>query len=163
MVEPVETTKTFNFIPMHFILKPFGQLTVQQLFEIYKLRSAVFVVEQNCAYQDIDDKDLEAFHLLMLSDDDVLAGYCRILSPGVSYKEPAIGRVVVDENFRGTNYGKLLMKQSINETLKLFTNQAIVISAQLYLLRFYTELGFIAEGEEYDEDEIPHIKMRYNP
>ena len=127
------------------------------------MRNAVFVVEQNCAYQDVDDKDQEAIHLLMLSDDHVLAGYCRILPPGVSYKEPAIGRVVVSENFRGTKSGKLLMKQSINETLKLFKDQSIVISAQLYLLKFYTGLGFIAEGEAYDEDEIPHVKMRYTP
>jgi len=144
---------------MNFLLKQFNQLSLRQLFEIYKLRSEVFVVEQRSAYQDVDDKDLVAHHFLMLQDEE-LAGYCRILPPKVSYKEPAIGRVVVNKGFRGKDLGKLLMKQAIDETKKLFPNQNIVISAQLYLLKFYTELGFTEEGENYLEDDIPHIKMR---
>src|SRR5690606_20022455 len=131
-----------------------------QLFEIYKLRCEVFVVEQNCAYQDVDDKDFKAHHLLMFQNEQ-LVGYCRILPPNVSYKEPAIGRVVVSKDFRGKQFGKLLMKQAVDETKKLFQNQDIVISAQLYLLKFYTELGFAKEGEEYLEDNIPHIQMRF--
>lgn len=145
---------------MFFLLKTFSELSVRQLFEIYKLRNEVFVVEQNCAYQDVDDKDLAAHHFLMLQDEQ-LVGYCRILPPNVSYKEPAIGRVVVAKSFRGKELGKVLMKQAVDETKKLFPNQDIVISAQLYLLKFYTELGFAKEGKEYLEDNIQHIQMRF--
>ena len=145
---------------MHFTLKEFSALSTTELFEIYKLRSEVFVVEQNCAYQDVDDKDLSAFHL-MLFEDDQLAGYTRILPPTVSYTEPSIGRVAVKKEFRTQGTGKILMKQSIKQSLELFNNQNIVISAQSYLLKFYTELGFTREGEEYLEDDIPHVKMKY--
>lgn len=145
---------------MKFLLKSFKELSLHQLFEIYKLRSEVFVVEQNCAYQDVDDKDLKAHHLLMFQDEQ-LVGYCRILPPNVSYKEPAIGRVVTNKAFRRNGFGKLLMQQALKEAEALFPNQDIVISAQLYLLKFYTELGFAKEGEEYLEDNIPHIQMRF--
>ena len=145
---------------MHFSVKQFEQLSTKELFEIYKLRSKVFVVEQNCPYQDIDEKDTEAFHVLML-DNHLLLGYSRILPPGISYKEPSIGRVVVDKEFRGNQSGKSLMKYSLNKALELYKNQDVVISAQLYLIRFYSELGFIKEGAEYLEDDIPHVKMRY--
>ena len=145
---------------MDWSLKEFSDLTTKELYEIYKLRSAVFVVEQNCAYQDVDEKDLKAWHLMLWSDSQLIA-YCRILGPSVSYPEPSIGRVLVAPAFRTKNLGKELMKYSITKTLELFKNQEIVISAQMYLLKFYTELGFRAEGEPYPEDEIPHIKMRY--
>lgn len=145
---------------MDFLLKTFIELSARQLFEIYKLRSEVFVVEQRSAYQDVDDKDLLAHHFLMLNDKQ-LVGYCRILPPNISYQEPAIGRVLVSKKFRGKELGKLLMKNALDETKKLFPNQDIVISAQLYLLKFYTELGFAKEGENYLEDDIPHVKMRF--
>jgi ElaA protein len=121
----------------------------------------VFIVEQNCAYQDIDDMDASAKHV-MLFDKDVLAAYARILPPGISYKEPAIGRVVVKKTFRGKDLGKLLMKQCIDQLQDTYTNSEIVISAQSYLLKFYSDLGFKAEGKEYLEDDIPHSKMRLN-
>jgi ElaA protein len=121
----------------------------------------VFIVEQNCAYQDIDDMDASAKHV-MLFDKDVLAAYARILPPGISYKEPAIGRVVVKKTFRGKDLGKLLMKQCIDQLQDTYTNSEIVISAQSYLLKFYSDLGFKAEGKEYLEDDIPHTKMRLN-
>jgi len=145
---------------MNFIVKTFDKLSIQQFFEIYKLRNAVFVVEQNCAYQDVDEKDPKAYHILMMMG-ETLAGYCRILPAGVSYPQPSIGRVVIDKEFRGKDLGKELMKFSISKTLDLFKNQDIVISAQTYLLKFYSDLGFKAEGAEYLEDDIPHIKMRY--
>jgi ElaA protein len=145
---------------MNFIIREFDKLSVKELFQLYRLRSEVFVVEQNCAYQDVDDKDLSAIHVL-LYDEDLLAGYCRILPPSVSYKEPSIGRVATSAQFRGKGLGKLLMKQSLTQTLELFKHQDVVISAQTYLIRFYKELGFKTEGEGYDEDGIPHIKMRY--
>lgn len=149
----------WQLLGMQFILKQFQELTVSQLYEIYKLRNKVFVVEQNCPYEDVDEKDPESYHFMML-EGQTLAGYCRILPPGISYAEPAIGRVVVDPDFRGKNSGRLLMNNCIKQTFELFHNQEIVISAQTYLLKFYTELGFVPEGEEYPEDDIPHIKMR---
>ena len=145
---------------MHFVFKNFEALAVTELYQIYELRSKVFVVEQDCAYQDPDDKDLLAFHLLMF-EGTVFTGYCRILPPGLSYSEPAIGRVVVEKKFRGAGSGQKLMKHSIHKTMELFKNQDIVISAQSYLISFYTQLGFISEGSEYLEDNIPHVKMRY--
>ena len=146
---------------MEFFIEEFNALTAKQLFEIYKLRSEVFIVEQNCAYQDIDDMDASDKHV-MLFDKDVLAAYARILPPGISYKEPAIGRVVVKKTFRGKDLGKLLMQQCIDQLQDTYTNSEIVISAQSYLLKFYSDLGFKAEGKEYLEDDIPHTKMRLN-
>jgi len=145
---------------MEFSIKDFNALTTKELFEIYKLRSEVFIVEQNCAYQDVDDKDLSALHVMLFSGPE-LAGYSRILPPGISYSEPSIGRVALRKKFRNKGSGKVLMKQSLNKTLELFKNQNIVISAQSYLIKFYNGLGFVQEGEEYLEDDIPHVQMRY--
>jgi ElaA protein len=144
---------------MEFLIAEFSSLTTKQLFEIYKLRSEVFIVEQNCAYQDIDNMDESAKHV-MLYDNGVLAAYARLLPPGISYKEPAIGRVVVKKTFRGKDLGKLLMQQCIDQLQDTYNNSDIVISAQSYLLKFYGDLGFKAEGQEYLEDDIPHTKMR---
>lgn len=144
---------------MEIILKEFKDLSNAQLFEIYKLRSEVFIVEQNCAYQDVDDIDQRAAHFL-ISEAATLAAYARIIPPGISYKEPSIGRVVVRKQFRGRDIGKLLMKECIKYMSTAFPKWEIVISAQSYLIKFYTELGFKAEGEEYLEDNIPHTKMR---
>lgn len=140
--------------------KTFEELNVHELFEIYQLRAKVFIVEQNCAYQDVDDKDKLARHVL-IKDENHLIAYARILPPGLSYSEPAIGRVVVDPNYRKKNFGKDLMKYCISKVMQLYNNQDIVISAQMYLLKFYSELGFETEGLEYLEDNIPHIQMRY--
>jgi ElaA protein len=144
---------------MEFIVKEFNSLSAKQLFEIYKLRSEIFIVEQTCAYQDVDNLDLIARHFMIFKD-DTLAAYARILPPSVAHDEPAIGRVVVKKSFRGQDLGKLLMQHCIDITEDLYKNQDIVISAQSYLLKFYTDLGFKAEGEEYLEDNIPHTQMR---
>jgi ElaA protein len=143
-----------------FIVKQFAELTTLELFEIYRLRSRVFVQEQNCAYQDVDEKDLLAHHVMMM-DGDRMEGYSRILPPGASYPEPAIGRVLVDKGYRGKGTGKQLMEYSIHKARELFGGGAIVISAQQYLTRFYEQLGFTVEGETYWEDDIPHVRMRY--
>ena len=145
---------------MQISLIEFSKLTVNQLYEIYKLRNEVFIVEQNCAYQDVDDKDLKSRHLL-LTIENILVAYARIIPPGISYKEPAIGRVVVKKEFRGKNYAKILMKSCLDYTIQLFKNQDIILSAQTYLIKFYSDLGFKIEGNEYLEDDIPHIKMRF--
>lgn len=144
---------------MQVYFKAFNQLSVYELFSIYKLRSKVFVVEQNCAYQDVDDKDLDAIHVLMMHNQE-LAAYCRILKPGSAYAEPAIGRVVVEPGYRKQQLGRQLMQASMAHALQLFKEQDVLLSAQVYLQAFYTSLGFVAEGEVYPEDDIPHIKMR---
>jgi ElaA protein len=145
---------------MQISLKEFSELTVNQLFEIYKLRNEVFIVEQNCVYQDVDDKDLKSKHLL-ITIENILVAYARIIPPGISYKEPGIGRVVVKKEFRGNNYAKILMKSCLSNMFELFKNQDIMLSAQTYLIKFYSDLGFNIEGNEYLEDNIPHIKMRF--
>ena len=145
---------------MQISLIEFSELTVNQLYEIYKLRNEVFIVEQNCAYQDVDHKDLKSRHLL-LTIENILVAYARIIPPGISNKEPAIGRVVVKKEFRGNNYAKILMKSCLDYTIQLFKNQDIILSAQTYLIKFYSDLGFKIEGNEYLEDDIPHIKMRF--
>ena len=139
---------------------PFDQLTVYQLHALYQLRSKVFVVEQHCAYQDVDEKDLKAQHVLGYNGSQLVA-YARLLPAGVSYALPSIGRVVVDPDFRNRDYGKVLMKYCLQQTLQIFDCKVIKISAQSYLQRFYEELGFTFTGKEYLEDDIPHMEMRY--
>ena len=146
---------------MNYFILSFNQLNIKQLFEIYKLRSQVFVVEQNCAYQDVDEKDLLAMHVLIYKK-ETLVSYARIIPPNISYLEPCIGRVVVNPDYRNKRYGFDLMEYCIKQSLSLYKNQTIVISAQLYLLKFYTDLGFVQQVESYLEDNIPHIKMLYS-
>ena len=145
---------------MKFILKQFAELSTRELFGIYLLRAKVFVVEQNCPYQDVDNKDLDSLHLMALRENQLI-GYSRIIPPGISYPEVSIGRVVVDKEHRGTGTGRELMKQSIHEACIFFGCNEIVISAQTYLLDFYKSLDFNPEGPEYLEDDIPHISMRW--
>lgn len=140
--------------------KPFAELSTLELYKIYELRALVFVVEQNCAYQDIDALDLSAEHVLMLEEERLVA-YARIMKGKSDAPASKIGRVVVHPDFRGQATGKKLMKYCIQQALEQSDSKEIVISAQSYLLRFYTELGFHVEGEEYLEDDIPHHCMRY--
>ena len=134
-------------------------MTALEWHRVLALRAQVFVVEQNCAYQDPDGKDVLSYHLLMESGEELVA-YARLVPPGVSYTEAAIGRVVTSQTVRGKGWGKALMEIAIAQTQKKFEVNEICISAQSYLLKFYQELGFVAEGEEYLEDDIPHWKMR---
>jgi ElaA protein len=145
---------------IHFNTKTFDQLTTIELYQLLKLRAEVFVVEQNCAYLDIDNYDLGALHILGTSNNEIVA-YARLLPQGYYHKEAGIGRVVTSTAVRSLGFGKLLMEYAITETLLQFNTTEIVISAQLYLEKFYTNLGFKTEGETYLEDDIPHIKMRY--
>jgi len=144
---------------MQFVLKPYKDLTVDELYEALKLRCEIFVIEQNCNYQDMDGKDKKSWHL-MGYDNNVLRAYARILPHNISYPEASIGRVVVAKDFRGRNAGKELMDEAIKQTKRLCNTNEIVIGAQQYLLKFYGDLGFVKEGEMYLEDDIPHIKMR---
>ena len=143
---------------INWVCKKFHELTVDELYELLRLRSEVFVVEQNCVFLDMDNKDQKCDHLLGWIGED-LAASVRIVPASVSYSEPSIGRVVTSPKYRRTGLGKLLMEEAIRITTQLHENQPIRIGAQLYLKEFYTSLGFEAEGEIYLEDGIEHIEM----
>jgi len=138
--------------------KRFNELLLEELYDILKLRSAVFVVEQDCVYQDVDGKDQKALHIIGRHQGKVVA-YTRVFGPGDYFKESSIGRVVVDIDFRKYGYGKNIMEASIKAVQELFQQTKIKISAQLYLKKFYNDLGFVQEGKDYLEDGIPHIGM----
>ncbi|MCK8481738.1 GNAT family N-acetyltransferase [Psychroserpens algicola] len=142
-------------------VKTFQELTTQELYDVLQLRSEVFVVEQDCVYQDIDGKDQQALHIIGYKSNNLVA-YTRVFKPGDYFKYASIGRVVVRENERQYQYGYDIMKASI-EAVKTHYNQTkIKISAQTYLKRFYNNLEFFEVGEEYLEDGIPHIAMIRN-
>ena len=143
---------------MIFTIKRFNELSIQELYVILQLRSEVFVVEQDCVYQDLDNKDLDAYHVLGILDKEIVA-YARIFKPGDYILESSIGRIVVKKEFRKVQYGYKLVVNSIQFIENNFQQNTILISAQLYLTKFYNSLGFIRVGEEYLEDGIPHIKM----
>lgn len=129
-----------------YYTKSFKELTNDELYRILQLRSEVFVVVQNCVFQDIDNKDQESYHLLCYVD-GVIAGYIRLLPAGLSYKEISIGRVVTATAFRGKGLGKELMQKSIEACEKLFKGNTIRIGAQRHLSKFYNSLGFIESGD----------------
>ncbi len=139
-------------------IKAFNELNLNSLYEVLQLRAEVFVVEQNCPYQDVDGKDQKAMHILGYHKEQLVA-YTRVFEPGYYFDNASIGRVVVKENVRQYGFGKDIMKASIafiEDTLDLST---IELSAQTYLKKFYNDLGFQEIGEGYLEDDIPHIRM----
>lgn len=138
--------------------KSFTELTTQELYELLQLRSEVFVVEQDCVYQDIDGKDQRALHVLGYSN-NILVAYTRLFKPGDYFNEASIGRVVVKESERHHQYGYAIMEASNQAIKEIFNETVIKISAQTYLNKFYTNLGYKAIGEEYQEDGIPHVAM----
>ena len=143
-----------------FTCLPFDQLTLTELYAVLALRQEVFVVEQNCPYQDCDGKDQPAWHLLGRDETGALVCYTRLLPAGVAYPDyPSIGRVVSAPVARGTGAGRVLLARSIEQCYVLFGPRAIKIGAQTYLLKFYEDFGFRSTGEEYLEDGIPHTKM----
>jgi len=139
-------------------VKYFKELTTQELYKILQLRSEVFIVEQDCVYQDIDSKDQKALHVLGFKEEKIIA-YARVFKPGDYFKNANIGRVVISKNERQHKYGNDIMMASIEAINKHFKETIIVLSAQTYLKRFYNKLGFKETGEEYFEDGIPHIEM----
>jgi len=143
---------------VEFSVKTFNEITASEMYQMLRLRSEVFVVEQDCVYQDIDNKDQKAFHVFGFKNQELIA-YSRIFDSGDYFNLPSIGRIVVKEEERQFKYGYELVDKSIQYILKNFTEKSILISAQTYLLKFYNSLGFIQQGEEYLEDGIPHIKM----
>ena len=143
---------------MEFIVKTFNELTTTELYDILHLRSEVFVVEQDCVYQDIDYKDQKAFHVIGIKNHQIIA-YARVFDSGDYFKKPSIGRIVVKESERKFKYGYQLVESSIQFIQDNFQEKDILISAQTYLTKFYNSLGFMQIGEGYLEDGIPHIKM----
>ena len=146
---------------MEFIIKTFKELTTLELYEILQLRSEVFVVEQDCVYQDLDFKDQKALHVIGFKNDKIIA-YTRLFDSNQYFDTPSIGRVVVKETERKFGYGHDLIKASIQAISDNYNETKITISAQLYLKKFYEAHEFIKVGEEYLEDGIPHIKMIRN-
>ena len=143
---------------MDIKVKSFEELTKLELYYLLQLRSEVFVVEQDCVYQDVDGKDEKALHVLGFKNQKIVA-YTRIFKPGDYFEETSIGRVVVSKKERQFKYGYDIMEASIKAIKHHFNTSKIKISAQCYLKKFYSNLGFEAVGEEYLEDNIPHIVM----
>jgi ElaA protein len=140
-------------------IKPFDELSAPELYSIMQLRNEVFVVEQDCVFQDADDRDQASYHLMGWQQETLVA-YSRIVPPAVAFdREPSIGRVATLKIVRGQGYGKDLMKKSIEELRSRFGNVPYKIGAQLYLKKFYELFGFEQSGEPYLEDGIPHIHM----
>ena len=140
-------------------VKSYDQLSKEDLYHILRLRSEVFVVEQNCVYPDIDNKDQRALHLFICSHNDIIA-YTRLFNAGDYFDEASIGRVVVDKNFRDNKLGHIIIEKSIQTIKEKYNRSCILISAQTYLKNFYASHNFLQIGEGYLEDGIPHIKMR---
>ena len=137
----------------------FSQLSIEQVYEIFRARNEVFVVEQNCPYQDCDNKDLDAMHITGHMENNLVA-YTRILSPDISFPGAAsIGRVLTASIARKKGIGKALMKYSIQQSENLYQNFPIIIAAQLYLEKFYMDFGFNRSSENFLEDNIPHLLM----
>tara|TARA_B100000900_G_scaffold363227_1_gene337053 strand:- start:1903 stop:2346 length:444 start_codon:yes stop_codon:yes gene_type:complete len=139
-------------------IKNFIELKNEELYQILRLRSEVFVLEQQCIYQDIDNKDQKGLHLFYKEDNKIIA-YTRIFYPGDYYANTSIGRVLVCKKMRGKKLGKKIMEDSISFIKENIKSKRIELSAQKYLDKFYKELGFYVEGEEYLEDGIPHQRM----
>lgn len=153
-------------LPLDGYCLPFSQLSSIQLYQLLQLRADIFVVEQNCAYQDLDGKDThpETLHLALTDkNNNTLLAYARILAPGIAFSSPAIGRVVVAAQDRNKGLGKILMQKALATIEQHWPQQDIEISAQCQWQGFYRQLGFVSEGETYLEDGIPHIHMRRHP
>lgn len=141
---------------METVVKRFEELTADELYEILKLRAEVFIVEQNCVYQDIDDKDKGAWHVLLM-DDDGLDAYLRVLNKGVAFEEVSIGRVVSKKREQG--FGKRVMEAGIKTAVEKLGAERIKIVAQSYAEGFYRKAGFVTVSEEFMYDGIPHVYM----
>src|SRR4051812_2006445 len=140
----------------------FDDLTPSELYDIIQLRNDVFVVEQQCVFQDADGVDKSCYHLTGY-DGNTLVAYTRLIAPGITFAEASIGRVANARAYRGLGIGKELMQRSMKHCIQLFGAIPIMIAAQLYLKKFYEMLGFNAVGEVYLEDNIPHIHMNLLP
>ena len=145
---------------LSYFCHQFEELSLDQLYTILQLRQEVFIVEQDCPYLDADGKDQGSYHVLGIDQKNRLQAYTRLVPPGISYdRYVSIGRVVTSSEIRGKGQGIPLMNYSIEQCQNLWPNHQIKISAQVYIVKFYESLGFEVVGEEYLEDDIPHIAM----
>ena len=142
--------------------KTYDQLSKNELFAILQIRQAVFVVEQTCAYPDIDALDKQAWHMSAWTTEGEIAAYARVLAPGLSYPQPSMGRVLTTEIVRGQGLGQELTRRALAFIAQQYPGQPIKIGAQLHLEQFYKNLGFESCSDPYDEDGIPHIQMIRN-
>ncbi|MDM8357767.1 GNAT family N-acetyltransferase [Pandoraea communis] len=152
---------------MEWICKSFDELGSTLLYRILAARSAVFVVEQQCPYQDVDGRDLHSLHLVAqvrdASDQPQIAAYLRLLPPGLAYDEASIGRVITASSHRGTGLGRELLTRAIAIAEVQWPSAPLRIGAQAYLEAFYGAFGFVKVSEPYDEDGIMHIEMLRAP
>lgn len=148
---------------LNWEIKHYKDLTLNEFHDIIALRLNAFVVEQNCAYLDLDGKDKKSYHLICRNGMGDIVATARILPPGLSYEEAAIGRVVIDEKIRGKGIGHDLMNKSVEFALIEFGNSPIQISAQKHLEKYYEQHRFLSTGNEYLEDGIPHVEMKLDP
>jgi len=156
-----EVILTRYLMDISFNTKEFHDLSLEDLYQILQLRQEIFIVEQDCPYLDADGKDQDSYHVMgRTKNNNELVSYIRIVPPGLSYESYcSIGRVVVKETTRRIGAGKSLMEYGIEKCKELYPNASIKISAQCHLLKFYTDLGFNKIGEDYLEDDIPHMAM----
>ena len=143
-------------------VKSFQELSLEEFHDIIALRIRIFIIEQNCPYQEVDGKDKLAHHLFFKNEKDEIIAVTRILPQGISYAEVAIGRVVVHEDYRGTGLGNQLMADSMNFVKDKYGKVPVRLSAQKHLENYYGNHGFKSTGKEYLEDGIPHVEMLYN-
>lgn len=144
---------------LNWEIKHYNELSLDDFHDLIALRIKVFVIEQNCPYQELDGKDKKAFHLIGKSSKGEILGTLRVLPPGISYDEASIGRVVIDEKVRGQKLGHLMMKKALIFIENKFEDNTVRISGQKYLKKFYEDLNFVDIGKEYLEDGIPHLEM----
>ena len=152
-VAPARTGTAIDWRCSHF-----RDLTALELHDILQARAAVFVVEQKCAFQDVDGADPDSWHLVGRADGRIVA-YCRLVAPGIKYPEPSIGRVITNGDARRTGAGRALMREAVAKAEALWPGQKLRIGAQMYLERFYGDFGFVRSSDPYDEDGILHIEM----
>lgn len=145
--------------PIIWNIKSFNELTTKELYKIITARVEVFVVEQDTPYQDLDNYDQKALHIWAEQDGELLA-YCRIFDKGIKYSEASIGRVLTTTNARQKGFGKELISIAIENIEKLYKTSEIRISAQDYLIKFYSDFGFVDTGKKYLEDNLPHTEMK---
>ncbi|MBQ9961188.1 MAG: GNAT family N-acetyltransferase [Firmicutes bacterium] len=142
---------------MELVVKHFSELTAEELFHIYKLRVSVFVVEQTCPYQEVDDFDRSAYHV-WLQDENKIVAYARVLPPGMAFKEAGIGRVIAVKRRKGL--GTQIVQAAIETAVSKLGANSVTLEAQVYARGLYDKLGFVATSEEFLEDNIPHIQMK---
>jgi ElaA protein len=144
-------------------VKHYNDLSLNEFHDLIALRIAVFVIEQNCPYQELDGKDKKSYHLICRNGNGTIVSTARIIPPGIAYPQVAIGRVVADASARGLGLGHELMRQCMRFIVDEFGKVPVILSAQKHLENYYASHGFVSTGKEYLEDNIPHVEMIYTP